>query len=66
MILTDTELTEVEIMVDFTTVCGVDSKHFQQLCWTWPTWKKWKPNILNANVDLPGKLGARVPNPCQH
>jgi len=33
-------------MVDFTTVCGVDSKHFQQLCWTWPTWKKWKPNIL--------------------
>jgi len=32
---------------EYTTIVGVDYKHLQQLSWTWPTWKKNKPSILN-------------------
>ena len=31
---------------DFTTVCGVDSKHLEQLLTVWPTWKRHKPGLL--------------------
>lgn len=33
--------------VDYTLICGVDDKHLHQLSYTWPTWKKHKPNLLN-------------------
>lgn len=33
-------------MIEFTTVCGVDRKHLKQLAWTWPTWKRHKPMLL--------------------
>lgn len=31
---------------DFTLVVGVDEKHLRQLSWTWPTWKRHKPSLL--------------------
>jgi len=33
-------------MIDYTLVCGVDDKHLRQLALTWPTWRKWKPSLL--------------------
>ena len=35
---------------DFTIVCGVDRKHLEQLSWTWPTWKRHKPSLLNHDM----------------
>lgn len=34
-------------MIDFTTVVGVDDKHFEQLRIVWPTWAKHKPQIVS-------------------
>lgn len=31
---------------DYTLVVGVDAKHLQQLSWSWPTWKRHKPSLL--------------------
>ena len=33
--------------MNYTTVCGVDLKHLQQLGMVWPTWKKHKPSLLD-------------------
>lgn len=33
--------------LSYTTVLGIDAKHFQQLCLVWLTWKIHKPSILN-------------------
>lgn len=33
---------------EFTLVVGVDVKHLRQLSWTWPTWKKHKPELLSC------------------
>lgn len=30
----------------YTTVCGVDKKHLEQLALVWPTWAKHKPSLL--------------------
>ena len=35
-------------MVPYTLVCGADNKHLHQLAYTWPTWKKHKPDLLNV------------------
>lgn len=32
---------------DYTTVVGVDDKHLDQLSRSWPTWKKFKPSLLD-------------------
>jgi len=32
--------------MNFTTVCGLDRRHLEQLSLVWPTWKKNKPDIL--------------------
>lgn len=34
--------------MNFTTVIGVDRKHLNQLHWTYPTWKKHKPSLLES------------------
>lgn len=34
-------------MVDYTLVVGVDRYHLEQLAWTWPTWRKHKPSLLD-------------------
>jgi len=34
------------LIPDYTIVCGVDSKHLDQLSLVWPTWKKHKPSLL--------------------
>lgn len=31
---------------DFTTVVGVDESHLRQLACSWPTWKRFKPSLL--------------------
>lgn len=31
---------------DYTTVLGVDRRHMRQLEWTWPTWARHKPSLL--------------------
>ena len=33
--------------MNYTLVCGVDLAHLKQLAWTWPTWVKHKPGILD-------------------
>lgn len=33
--------------IDYTTVLGVDAKHLEQLSHTWPTWIKYKPELLH-------------------
>lgn len=33
-------------MIDYTLVVGVDAHHLEQLAWTWPTWIRHKPSIL--------------------
>jgi hypothetical protein len=35
-------------MIDYTLVVGVDAKHLEQLRWTWPTWRKHKPGLLDV------------------
>jgi len=35
-------------MDDYTLVVGMDKKHLEQLSYTWPTWKKHKPSLLNV------------------
>jgi len=37
---------------DYTAVVGVDRKHLQQLSWTWPTWKKHKPGLLECPMII--------------
>jgi hypothetical protein len=34
------------LVPNFTTVTAVDAKHILQLAMTWPTWRKWKPDII--------------------
>lgn len=34
-------------MIDYTLVVGVDRYHLEQLAWTWPTWRKHKPSLLD-------------------
>ncbi len=33
---------------EFTLVVGVDARHLRQLSWTWPTWKRHKPGLLDV------------------
>lgn len=33
-------------MIDYTLVIGVDERHLEQLSYTWPTWRRHKPLIL--------------------
>jgi len=35
-------------MIDYTLVVGVDKKHLEQLSYTWPTWKRHKPSLLDV------------------
>lgn len=39
-------------MIDYTLVCGVDQRHLDQLCITWPTWKKYKPSLLQQPMVI--------------
>lgn len=33
--------------IEYTTVVGVDERHLRQLVWTWPTWCRHKPGLLD-------------------
>ena len=33
---------------EFTTVIGVDEKHLEQLALVWPTWRRYKPEVLDG------------------
>jgi hypothetical protein len=35
------------MMIDYTLVVGVDQRHLRQLAWTWPTWRRHKPSLLD-------------------
>jgi len=38
---------EASSVIDYTLVVGVDAAHLKQLALTWPTWKRFKPSLLD-------------------
>lgn len=54
----------------YTLVVGADERHLKQLAWTWPTWKRHKPSLLNHPMivfvdddSLMGKVYQLVDHP---